>query len=76
MTARLTSFIIAQRLNKLVKKNGLKSQFASVGTTDAQYVLRSALQLRREHDLGSHVLFVDLIKAFNTANHEIAIYIT
>jgi hypothetical protein len=69
MTARLTSFIIAQRLNKLVKKNGLKSQFASVGTADAQYVLRTALQLRREHDLESHVLFVDLIKAFDTANH-------
>jgi hypothetical protein len=41
-----------------------------VGTADAQYVLRSALQLRREHDLDSHVLFVDLIKAFDTANHE------
>jgi hypothetical protein len=43
-----------------------------VGTADAQYVLRSALQLRREHDLDSHVLFVDLIKAFkNTANHKL-----
>jgi hypothetical protein len=71
VTARLTSFIIASRLNKLVKKNGLSSQFASVGTADAQYVLRSALQLRREHDLDSHVLFVDLIKAFNMANHEL-----
>jgi hypothetical protein len=71
VTARLTSYIIALRLNKLVKKNGLSSQFASVGTADAQYVLRSALQLRREHDLDSHVLFVDLIKAFDTANHEL-----
>jgi hypothetical protein len=42
-----------------------------VGTADAQYVLRSALQLCREHDLDSHVLFVDLIKAFDTANHEL-----
>jgi hypothetical protein len=71
VTARLTSYIIALRLNKLVKKNGLISQFATVGTADAQYVLRSALQLRREHDLDSHVLFVDLIKAFDTANHEL-----
>jgi hypothetical protein len=70
VTARLASYIIALRLNKLVKKNGLTSQFASVGTADAQYILRSALQLRREHDLDSHVLFVDLIKAFDTANHE------
>jgi hypothetical protein len=35
------------------------------------YVLRSALQLHREHDLDSHVLFVDLIKAFDMANHEL-----
>jgi hypothetical protein len=36
VTVRLTSYIIALRLNKLVKKNGLTSQFASVGTADAQ----------------------------------------
>jgi hypothetical protein len=70
VTARLASYIIALRLNKLVKKNGLTSQFASVGMADAQYVLRSALKLRREHDLDSHVLFIDLIKAFDMANHE------
>jgi hypothetical protein len=52
ITASLTSFIITQRLNKLVKKeNGLlSSQFASVGTADAQYVLRSVLQLRCKHE--------------------------
>jgi hypothetical protein len=71
VTACLTSYIIALRLNKLVKKNGLTSQFATVGMADVQYVLRSTLQLRREHDLDSHVLFVDLIKAFDTANHEL-----
>jgi hypothetical protein len=52
------------------EKKGLTSQFASAGTADVQYVLRSAFQLWREHDLNSHVLFVDLIKAIDTANHE------
>lgn len=71
MTARLMSLIIAERLNKLIKKNGLHSQFASVGTANAHFVLRTALQLRREHRLDSHVLFVDLVKAIDTANHEL-----
>jgi hypothetical protein len=54
-----------------MKKNGLTSQFAFVGTVDVYYVLRSALQLCHEHDIDSHdVHFVDLIKAFDTANHE------
>jgi hypothetical protein len=29
------------------------------------------LQMRREHHLATHVLFVDLVKAFDTANHEL-----
>jgi len=29
------------------------------------------LQLRKTHDEDSHVLFVDLIKAFDAANHEL-----
>jgi hypothetical protein len=70
VTARLTSISINRRLSKQVKKNGLTSQFASVGTADVQYVLRSALHLRRKHNLDSHVLFVDLIKAFDAASHE------
>jgi len=38
---------------------------------DANYVLRTLLQLRKTHDKDTHVLFVDLIKAFDTANHEL-----
>ena len=34
-------------------------------------MLRNALQLRRDHDKETYALFVDLIKAYDTANHEL-----
>jgi hypothetical protein len=69
--ARLTSAIIAARLNQIVQKYGFTGQYGSTGCADALYVVRSALQLRRDHGKDSHVLFVDLVKAYDTANHEL-----
>jgi hypothetical protein len=39
-----------------------------IGTT---YWLRSTLQLRKEHQQDTSLLFIDLIKAFDTANHDL-----
>jgi len=72
--ARLTSAIVAARLSKLIKHVGIEEQFGSqsgCGTIDANCVLRALLQLRETHDKDAHALFVDLVKAFNTANHEL-----
>ena len=72
--ARLLSAIVGGRLNQLIKKCGMEEQFAyqeKLGTQDALYCLRSALQLRKEHQQDTYVLFVDLIKAFDTANHDL-----
>jgi hypothetical protein len=72
--ARLLSAIIGGCLHKLLKKCGMEEQFPyqeQTGTADAAYCLRSALQLRREHIQDTYVLFVDLIKAFDTANHDL-----
>lgn len=72
--ARLTSIIVTARLSKLLETCGIEEQFGSQsgrGTIDALFCLRLALQLCKEHQLDSYVLFVDLIKAFDTANHEL-----
>jgi hypothetical protein len=72
--ARVTSLLLTKRLVALLETCGIEEQFGSQpgrGTIDALYCLRAALHLRREHRLESHVLFVDLIKAFDTANHEL-----
>ena len=33
--------------------------------------LKISLQLRKEHSLKSFVVFVDLVKAFDTVNHDL-----
>ena len=40
------------------------------GCCDALFCLKSALQKQREHQLDSWVLFVDLVKAFDTVNRQ------
>jgi hypothetical protein len=67
--------IIGGRLHQLIKKCGMEEQFVyqeNTGTNDATYCLRSALQLRKEHQQqDTYLLFIDLIKAFDTANHDL-----
>jgi hypothetical protein len=52
----------------------MEEQFAyqeNTGTNDATYCLCSTLQLHKEHQQETYLLFIDLIKAFDTANHDI-----
>jgi hypothetical protein len=72
--ARLLSVIISKRLGVMIKECGIEEQFGSQsgrGTIDALFCLRTALALRKEHQQDTYVLFVDLIKAFDTANHDL-----
>jgi hypothetical protein len=57
-----------------MKKCGMEEQFAyqeNTGTNDATYCLRSTLQLRKEHQQDTYLLFIVLIKAFDTANYDL-----
>ena len=61
-------------MNPHVRDNGLESQcgfLRSKSCNDAVFPLKTALQLRKEHGLESFVVFVDLVKAFDTVNHEL-----
>ena len=63
-----------KRLQTVLKDKGFLLQFGSTpktGCPDAQMTLKSILQLRREHDLDSWVVFMDLVKAFDTAYHKL-----
>jgi exonuclease III len=75
MMARLISAIISKRLlDGPIAKYGIQAQFGSqplVGCRDAIFTLRSMLELRRYHNLPTWALYVDLVKAFDTANHEL-----
>eukprot|EP00978_Attheya_sp_CCMP212_P017788 scaffold47921_cov55-Attheya_sp.AAC.5 len=70
--AKVFSSILMARLNKVIKIKGIKNQFGSQpgrGSQDGLYVIRTMLQLRRNHNLPSWGLFLDLVKAFDTSNH-------
>ena len=73
VTYKTLASIIAARMNPIVRDFGLEEQCGSLnskGCQDALMSLKTALQTRREHNVSTNVLFVDLVKAFDTVNHE------
>ena len=48
----------------------------SKGCQDALFLLKTALQTRREHGLSTHVLFINLVKAFDTVNHKFVLLVS
>mgnify|MGYP003333642019 FL=1 len=73
VTYKVLASIIATRMNPIVREFGLEEQCGSLnnkGCQDALMSLKTALQIRREHNMSTEVLFVDLVKAFDTINHE------
>jgi exonuclease III len=75
LMSRLLSSILSRRLlDGPIALYGTQAQFGSqtgVGCRDAIFTIRSMLQLRRYHNLPTWTLYVDLVKAFDTANHQL-----
>ena len=72
--AKLLSSILNQRLLKVFEIFGPEAQYGcqpNKGCTDGLYVLRSLLQTRRQHNQESWVLFIDIVKAFDSVNHSL-----
>ena len=70
--------ILNKRLFKLLDKHGTQYQFGATpgtGCREGIFTLKTALHIRRNHNLGTHVAFIDLVKAFDTANHELLIQV-
>ena len=42
-----------------------------VGCAEAVFLLKTILQLRREHDLETFIIFIDLVKVYDSIKHEI-----
>ena len=76
--SKIMSSILAQRAFDLLELHCTKSQFRGtpkVGCQDGQFTLKSPMHLRHQHNLGTHVMFVDLLKAYHTVNHKMLIEI-
>jgi hypothetical protein len=60
---------IANRRDRVLKEKGLEAHSGFTGgrgCSDGPFSLQQALKRRREHGLESWVLFVDLVKAFDS----------
>jgi len=71
VAGKIVASIISERLQALLQKVGVESQNGFMlrrGCTDAIFSLKVALQKRKEHMQDSWVLFIDLVKAFDTVN--------
>ena len=72
--SKIISMIINNRLQRLLKEIGIEEQngfSGGRGCSDGSFCIRQALKKRREHGQESWVLFVDLVKAFDSVPRDI-----
>jgi hypothetical protein len=76
MCSKVFSSVMTARAFKLLDKHGTRFQFGGtpeIGCRDGLFTLKALLNARHNHDLASYVGFVDLVKAYDTANHVLLI---
>ena len=72
MGSKIFSSILCRRLFRIIDTHGVKYQFGStlgVGYQDGSFTIETMLHLRHNYHLPTWILFVDLVKAFDTYNH-------
>ena len=74
--SKIFSSILNGRMFKIVEAHGSRFQFGGtpkVGCADGLFTIKTLLNMRRNHDQDTYVAFVDLVKAFDTADHKLLI---
>ena len=74
VSSKVFSSIMNSRAFQLLELHGTRFQFGGtpeIGCRDGLFTLKTLLNARRNHDLPSFVGFVDLVKAYDTTNHEL-----
>ncbi len=78
MCSKVFSSIMTARAFQLLNKHGTRFQFVGtpgLGCRDGLFTLKALLNTRWNHDLTSYVGFVDLVKAYDTANRDLLLCI-
>ncbi|KAL7527574.1 hypothetical protein ACHAXR_002020, partial [Thalassiosira sp. AJA248-18] len=76
--SKILSIIMNERAFKILEVHGTKFQFGGtpkLGCRDGLFTLKTMLNMRKNHNLPTHVAFVDLVKAYDTANHDLLLKI-
>ena len=78
MCSKVFSSIMTARAFQLLDKHGTLFQFGGtpeLGCRDGLFTLKALLNAQQNHDLALYVGFVDLVKAYDTANHTLLLRI-
>jgi hypothetical protein len=76
--SKIFSSIMNGRAFRLLELHGTRFQFGgtpTIGCQDGLFTLKMLLNAHKNHDLPSFVAFVDLVKAYDTANHDLLLKI-
>ena len=76
MCSKVFLSVMTTRAFSLLDKRGTRFQFcgtSEIGCRDGLFTLKALLNARHNHDLASYVGFVNLVKAYDTANHMLLI---
>jgi hypothetical protein len=78
VVSKVLSIVINKRLFKILDAHCTKFQFGGtpgIGCREGIFTLKTLLHLRRNHNLSAsvHVAFIDLVKAYDTADHKLLI---
>ena len=71
--SKVLEIMVNIRIQVIMETEGSPFQFDSTpktGCLDGSFSLRYLLQMRRKHNLDTHVLFLDLIKTFETVDRK------
>ena len=74
MCSKVFSSIMTARAFKLLNIHGTQFQFGGTPELSCHngfFTLKALLNARRNHNLTLYVGFVDLVKTYNTANHDL-----
>ena len=76
VSSKIFNKVLSNRRYKFLEAHGTKCQFGAtpkLGCQDGSFTRKTLLNLRRVHNTDTYVAFIDLVKAYDTANHKLLI---
>ncbi len=76
--SKIFSSVMNNHVFRLLELHGTQFQFggtSELGCRDGLFTLKALLNVRHNHNLESYVGFVDLVKAYDTTNHELLFHL-